>query len=293
MSPETAATVTVACCQLELRIGDLRYNRTVTQRAVESAAQAGASIIVLPELASSGYAFADRVEARTLAEQADGTTVTLWSHLAGKHSVTIVGGFCEQGRDGALYNSAVLVNEHGRQALYRKTHLWDREKTIFTPGDEAPPVVESVGHRIGILICYDLDFAEWARTAAVGGADLLCVPANWPDYGQLRDEHSMELVRARATASVNHVFIAACARVGRERDLTWVGQSAILSPEGWILTAADLRDGERIIQASCELATAADKQVSDHNDLLQDRRPGLYATTAMEIAQPEIDDQAP
>lgn len=291
MSPETAdatSAALIACCQLEIRIGDLRYNRAATRRAIESAAGAGASIIVLPELASSGYVFHDIEEARAAAERPDGTTVTTWSRLARQYTVTIVGGFCEHGVDGNLYNSAVLVDEYGRRAVYRKAHLWDREKTIFTPGDDAPIVVQSAGHRIGVLICYDLDFAEWPRTAAMAGADLLCVPANWPDYGQVREEQSMELIRARAAASVNHVFVAACTRVGSERGVAWVGQSAILDPEGWVLATADLDDGERILLASCELGTAANKRVSDNNDLLRDRRPDLYASAALELVQSEV-----
>lgn len=281
---DPASAVLIACCQIELRARDQWHNRAATQHAIETAAQAGASIIVLPELANSGYVFHSIAEARTVAEPAEGTTVTAWSQLARQYSVTIVGGFCEQGTDGNLYNSAVLLDDHGPRAIYRKAHLWDHETTLFTPGDNPPPVVESAGHRIGVLLCYDLDFAEWPRAATVAGAELLCVPVNWPDYGQVHGPQPMELVRARAAASVNHVFIAACDRVGAERGVTWIGQSAILDPEGWVLTAAEPNTSECLLLTSCTPSTAANKQISDNNDLLHDRRPELYATVALEVA---------
>src|SRR3981081_830824 len=84
--------VTVACCQLAPRIGEPEANRAAADEAMASAAASGADVVVLPELAISGYVFADQAEARRLAEPLDGATVAAWSELARKHRLGGVGG---------------------------------------------------------------------------------------------------------------------------------------------------------------------------------------------------------
>src|SRR5437763_10564821 len=119
--------VVVACCQLAPVLGDPAANRELAADAVTRAAARGASVVVLPELASSGYVFESQAEARACAETSDGETVVLWMRLAAEHGLVIVGGFCEKAA-GQVYNSAVLV-DHGRlRCVYRKAHLWDRER---------------------------------------------------------------------------------------------------------------------------------------------------------------------
>ena len=93
---------------------------------------------------------------------------------------TVVAGFCELGEDGRLYNSAAVVSGDAVLAVYRKAHLWDAEKLVFTPGGGPPPVVDLPFGRVGLMICYDLEFPEWVRLAALGGADLIAAPVNWP-----------------------------------------------------------------------------------------------------------------
>jgi predicted amidohydrolase len=83
-------------------------------------------------------------------------------------NLVIVGGFCERLPGDELANSAAMIDANGLRAVYRKAHLWDAEKDIFTPGD-APPVVETLHGRLGMLICYDLEFPEWVRLPALAG----------------------------------------------------------------------------------------------------------------------------
>ena len=92
-------TTTVACCQLALQVGDPDGNRARVAGAVEEAVARGAQVVVVPELANSGYVFRDAAEAASLAEPVDGPTVTAWTELAGRLGVVLVGGFCERGRD--------------------------------------------------------------------------------------------------------------------------------------------------------------------------------------------------
>jgi predicted amidohydrolase len=164
----------VAACQLGLAVGDPDGNLATAAGAVEAAAGAGAGLVVLPELCDSGYVFTGAAEARTLASPADDCpALRQWQALAAGHHTVIVGGFCELGPDGRLFNSAALVDASGVRAVYRKAHLWDAEKLVFTPGDEAPPVVTLPWGRVSVMICYDLEFPEWVRLAALAGADLV------------------------------------------------------------------------------------------------------------------------
>ncbi|MDI1330300.1 nitrilase family protein [Pseudomonas sp.] len=266
----------VACCQVAPKIGDLAYNRTLTERAIRSAALQGAQVVVLPELVQSGYLFADRDEALSLSETTDGPALRLWTALAKELNVVVVGGFCERLQGDALANSAAMIDPQGLRAVYRKAHLWDAESEIFSPGNEAPPVVETVHGRIGMLICYDLEFPEWVRLPALAGAELLCAPVNWPDGPRPPTERPAEVVRVQANASVNRMFIAACDRHGHERGFGWVQGSVIVDADGYPLAGPAEQGGEQILLATLNLAEARNKRISARNDLHRDRRLGLY-----------------
>ncbi|MGH8376078.1 MAG: nitrilase family protein [Pseudomonas sp.] len=266
----------VACCQLAPKIGDQAYNRTLTERAIRQAALQGAQVVVLPELVQSGYLFADRFEALSLAETTDGPVLQLWQALARELNLVIVGGFCERLPGDELANSAAMIDANGLRAVYRKAHLWDAEKDIFTAGDAPPPVVETVHGRLGMLICYDLEFPEWVRLPALAGADLLCAPVNWPDGPRPQTERPAEVLRVQANASVNRMFIAACDRYGHERGVGWVQGSVIVDADGYPLAGPAEQGGEQMLLATLNLAEARNKRISARNDLHRDRRPQLY-----------------
>ena len=114
-------TARVACAQVPLSIGDTAGNCTTCRSAIEEAARDGAQIVVLPELASSGYVFADRAELASLAEARDGPAVAEWANLAEALRITIVGGFPEAAGD-AIDNSAAVVDPIGLRGVYRKAH---------------------------------------------------------------------------------------------------------------------------------------------------------------------------
>ena len=92
------ATV-VACCQLGLQVGDLEGKRARADAAIEQAAAEGAAIVVLPELATSGYMFDNADHARSLAEPVPGPSTDHWRELAEQFGLTIIGGICEDGDD--------------------------------------------------------------------------------------------------------------------------------------------------------------------------------------------------
>lgn len=276
----SAQNIVVACCQLAPKLGDLAYNRTLTERAIRSAALQGAQVVVLPELVQSGYVFADRDEALTLAETTEGPTLQLWQALARGLNIVVVGGFCERLADDELGNSAAMIDAQGVRTVYRKAHLWDAEKEIFTAGDAPPPVIETVHGRIGMLICYDLEFPEWVRLPALAGAELLCAPVNWPDGPRPLTERPAEVLRVQANASVNRMFIAACDRYGHERGVNWVQGSVIVDADGYPMAGPAEQGAEQILLATLNLAHARNKQISERNDLHRDRRPQLYGLSA-------------
>ena len=273
------ATV-VSCCQVTPALGNPAANRELVADAVSHAAAQGASVIVLPELVSSGYVFDSRADAQASAEAADGATVTLWARLAADHGVVIVGGFCETTAAGELFNSAALVDPGGLRGVYRKAHLWDKERLWFSSGSTAPPVIPTLFGRIAVMICYDLEFPEWVRLPALDGAQLLCAPVNWPAFPRPDGERPAEIVRVQADAAVNRMFIAACDRTGEERGVEWVGGSVIVDADGWPLACAAPAAGPTIIAAECQLDHALDKAISPISNVHADRRPELYGRLA-------------
>ena len=272
-------TAVVACCQLAPSLGQDAANRELAAAAVATAAAQGAAVVVLPELVSSGYVFESRAEARASAEPPDGPTVTGWERLAADLGVVIVGGFCELAGDG-VFNSAALVDPAGLRCVYRKAHLWDAERLWFAAGDAAPPVVPTELGRIGVMICYDLEFPEWVRLPALAGAQLLCAPVNWPAAPHPPGERPAEIVRVQADAGVNRMFIAVADRVGTERGVDWVGGSMIADPDGWLLAGGAPSAEPVTILAECRLYDALSKAVSQFSNVHADRRPELYGPVA-------------
>ena len=279
----------VAVAQLAITVGEPEANRQVAADAVAQAARAGAQLVVLPELCDSGYVFGDvarpaAAEALGLATSAaDSVTLRQWCSLAGEHQLVIAGGFCELGADGRLYNSAAVVDASGTRAVYRKAHLWDKEKLVFTPGDAPPAVVDTALGRVALMICYDLEFPEWVRLAALDGADLIAAPVNWPSASRPAGERPAEVIKAQAAAATNGVFVAVADRCRTERGVSWISGSVIVGPDGYPLDGPVLADRRAVLHAACDLSRARDKRLAGDNDLLADRRPHLYRRVSSQV----------
>jgi 5-aminopentanamidase len=272
-------TCRVACCQVPLAVGERDANLAAVRAAAERAAADGAQVIVLPELASSGYVFADRAELESLAEPRDGAAVTGWADLAAALGVVIVGGFPERADDG-VYNSAAILDPSGVLGVYRKAHLWDTENNVFDVGDDLPLIVDTEHGRLGVMICYDVEFPEWVRAAALAGADLLCVPVNWPLLPRPDGERPTEQFRVLAGAGVNRLPIAVCDRTGVERGVDWIGGSIITDADGYPSAVAQYRE-PGVVVADVDLAKARVKRFNDNNDVFGDRRVELYRRTGL------------
>lgn len=269
-------TLKVAACQLWLDVAQCSSNLARAEAAVAVAAGHGAELVVLPELTNSGYVFTDLDEVRERAQPADGPVVLDWCELARRHRLVLVAGFAELGDGGRFYNSAVLIDRGEVRAVYRKVHLWDTEKEIFTPGSHAPPVVDTAVGRIGVMICYDLEFPEWTRLVGLAGAQVLAAPTNWPAGDRPATERPIEVIRVQAAASVNRIAIVAADRCGSERGVDWVGGSAIVGPDGYPLAGPLPTARPEVLTAELDLAEIDRKSTSLRNDVFADRRPELY-----------------
>jgi predicted amidohydrolase len=277
----------VAACQIDPQLGEVDANLERIATAVADAAAAGASFIVLPEAAVTGYAFASLAEALPVARRAESAEKML-AGLVATHRVTIVCGTLEASGD-EVFNVALVLLPDGRRYRYRKIHLpflgIDR---FATPGPDAPSVIEMDGLRFGVLICYDLRFPEAARICALEGADLIALPTNWPVGVPFHPD-----LFAPARAAENHCYVLACDRVGTERGTTFMGRSVLFDPDGQRLAIASDTDEELLIADIDPLlarATHVSRRPGEHEwDTINDRRPGLYER----LLRPAVDRQHP
>ena len=267
-----ARTIRVRCVELSPVVGDLVANLALVEAAIRDSAGAESELLVLPELATSGYMLSIE-EAHACALSVDDDAFTRWAGLLRKDQ-TVVVGFCEDGGDGRLYNSAAVLTASGVATTYRKTHLWDAEKELFHPGDEAPRVVDTPVGALGVLVCYDLEFPEMPRRLALAGADLIAVPTNWPLVPRPQGEHPPEVIQAMAAARASSVAIICCDRRGDERGVRWTEGTAVIGTDGWPLGT---KSADGLLEVDIVLHEER-RTISDRNQVFEDRRPSLYVS---------------
>ncbi len=232
-----------------------------------------ADLLVLPELANSGYMYASPEELAPHSEPGDGSGPFLSAlrELAAETGGLIVTGFAERASNG-LYNSAAAVTGDGALSVYRKTHLFFEEQDLFLPGDTGFSVLEWAGARIGMMVCFDWYFPESARTLALRGAQIIAHPSN------LVLPHCQTAMVTRCLE--NRVFAVTTNRYGTEtlgeKSLTFTGASQLMNPRGERLLQAPV-EGDCVLLAEIDPALADNKQPTSRNHLLNDRRPELYA----------------
>jgi predicted amidohydrolase len=229
------------------------------------AAQAGAGLVVFPEMFLTGYNVGDAMF--KLAEPAAGSSSQKAAAIARKAGVAFLYGYPERDGD-TVYNSALLIDRNGRPlANYRKAHLYGGgEKKLFAAGDRLV-TAELDGLKVGILICYDVEFPEAVQALALAGAHLIAVPtALMEPFGLV----ARTVVPARAYES--QVYVACANLWGKEGNLTYCGLSCIVGPDGLELARAGRN--EDLLVADIDPATVA--AVRANNPILAERRPELY-----------------
>ena len=235
---------------------DAEDNRTASLAGIAQAAEAGARLVVLPELHASEYFCKYQDPALfELAEPLDGPSQAALSEAARRHKVVIVGSIFERRAPGLAHNTALVLDTDGSLAgVYRKMHIPDdpgyNEKFYFTPGDLGfEPIDTSIG-RLGVLVCWDQWYPEGARLMALAGAEILIYPTAIgfdPDDTESEQHRQLDAWRTiqRSHAVANGLPVLSCNRVGFEpdrsgagRDAEFWGHSLIIGPQGEVIDEA-------------------------------------------------------
>ena len=255
----------IAIYQCEGVPGSKNGNLKLLSGAARSAAEQGSQLLICSEMFLSGYNIGDAVF--DLAEPADGPALQSAAAIAREAGIALLYGYPERDED-LVYNSAILIDRNGSSlANYRKTHLYGpQENRLFQKGD-AFVITELEGVKIGILICYDVEFPEAVRTLALAGASLVAVPTA---IMQPFCRTCQLLVPARAYE--NQIFVAYANRCGKEDELTYCGLSCIVGPDGKDRMRAGV--DEELLIADIDMSDIdISRQV---NPYLTDLRPELY-----------------
>jgi len=241
------------------------------ERAIDLIRGAEADLLVLPELFNTGYLFESEEELKRSAEIIPkGFTFSKMAELSAQEKVTLVFGMAEREGD-RFFNSSVLVTPGGDFRVYRKLHLFDREKLWFSPGNRELEVFDIGPSRVGMMICFDWIFPEVTRILALKGAEIICHPSNLIlSYCQ----------NAMVTRCIeNRVFAITANRTGvegnGEKKLSFTGNSQIVDPQGNILAKADGSE-EGIWTVEIDPHLARNKWFTPANHLFEDRRIEFY-----------------
>jgi predicted amidohydrolase len=240
-------SITVAVAQFAAGT-DKQANRKFAVESIESAASAGAELVVLPE----NSMYADPEHGTTDAEPLDGEFATTIANTARANKITVIAGLTERLPDDPRpSNTLIAVDPAGdRLGVYRKVHLYDafgyRESDRITPAAIAEPDTFDLGGlRFAMMTCYDLRFPEMARYLLDAGATAIALPAAWL-VGPAKENHWQTLVRARAIE--NTCYILAAGQTGP----AYSAQSLIADPMGTVLAAAGETPGHAVATLSAD-----------------------------------------
>ncbi len=230
-------------------------------------------IIVFPELAISGYYFSSKDELQDFSDAVDSVFFRTIQAISTEKNKIISIGFAEI-ENGKIYNSCICIFPKPEyNAVYRKSHLFYKERFVFENSDRGFFVIDypDFDIKIGLMICYDWRFPEAARTLGLLGADLIICPSNLvtPIWDRVMPARAVE----------NKVYVAVANRIGTEMtedsELLFTGKSAVYSFDGSAIALAK-PDTEEVV--SCEIypEQTRDKSFNEFNDIFKDRRPELY-----------------
>ncbi|MEO8955948.1 MAG: nitrilase-related carbon-nitrogen hydrolase [Ktedonobacteraceae bacterium] len=265
----------VAAVQYEPTLGEKEKNLADLLRLVEEAAQHGARLIVLPEMATTGYCWESRAEIAPQVEPVPGPTTDRFQQLASGYGCYIAVSLPEvDPSTDVYYNSMALIGPEGIVGTYRKIHSYISEPRWARDGDLGMPVWDTPLGRLTGLICMDATFFEAGRIPVLHGADVLLFPTNWLDE---KCPSSSWMARAFE----NGVYFISANRYGLERGVQFSGGSCIINPDGSIQNYIDT--GECIVYGEVDLALTRDKRwgrpgTVPSGNRLADRQPAEYIT---------------
>ncbi len=264
-------TFIVAAIQFNPELNQREGNVDRLLEAVGRAAGEGARLVVAPEMAVTGYDYADRKAVAPFVDTIPGRTTDRFVEAARQHGVYIVAGMPEVDPETKLYyDSAFLVGPEGYIGKYRKTHQWETEAHWAVRGDLGVPVFPTDLGGVAVNICMDSLYFEPARLAALQGADILAIPTN-------SGSTSLSILQGRAEQ--NGLYIVAANRTNTEKGFHMIGASAVWSPEGLNLAESEwLPQEEDDVDETTILYARIDPTKYDNagKRRLAGRRPELY-----------------
>jgi predicted amidohydrolase len=258
----------IALAQMACRSGDVAANTRAIIERIRAAAAGGASLVVLPEMADTGYHMPTILRTASTWEHGPFAEV---SAAAADSQIHVVVGLSERvGPD--IYNTAAVIGPDGSLLTkYRKSHLITAEpvceQNYLRPGDSLT-ICDIAGFKSGLMICYDIRFPELARKLVLNGAELLIVPAAFP---RLRIGHWDAILTCRAIE--NQAYVAAVNRCGVDEGLAFGGSSRVIDPAGEVLASANTED-ESLLFA--EITRERLAEVRRGLQVFADRRDDLY-----------------
>ncbi len=248
--------------------GKVRHN---LKKVITALQAIEADLIVLPELAFTGYYFQDRNELKTLAEDLQhSSTVEALVRLCRVKNFHLVTGFAERSKD-KIFNSALLIGPNGVEHVYRKLHLFNEEKNLFEPGDIPLQINLVKDVKVGMLVCFDWAFPETIRALTLQGAEIIAHPSN------LVLSFCQEAMLTRCLE--NRVFAVTTNRYGADKrphgELKFTGKSQIAGPGGVLINRA-VSQRDALFVTEIDPVHSHDKNITRLNNLIADRRPEYY-----------------
>ena len=218
--------LTLALFQNDSVLLDPSAQAVALRKAAEKAALANAGLLISPELYMSGYKIPGQVD--DIAEPVAGAFMQSVCKIARDTGVAILCGYPEQA-EGGVYNSAALIGNDGQLLVnHRKLHLsGPYEKGHFIVDSNQVQVCDIGGVKVAPLICYDVEFPEAVRAAALAGAELVAVPTALVEQFAFL---TRTLIPTRAFE--NGLFVAYTNHAGSEADMNYCGLSTVARPDG-------------------------------------------------------------
>jgi predicted amidohydrolase len=282
---------TIASCAFE---GTFDPDESLARHlaSIDAAADAGADLVVFPEISLQGYPSEVKRDARRLPEVyasaervPDGPRVRRLLDAAAARGLYVVFGVTEAGdRAGVVYNTAVLGGPKGYLGRFRKCHVTLGEQIVYRTGTDWPVFPTRFG-KLGILICYDLHWPEAARELMLRGADVLVAPKAWPG-GEMYDAHQLLFESVRALE--NSRWLVSANYAGTLGGAAYPGDSRIIDPLGRVVATTGSEPGLAI--ATVDLGAGFEDAASVYNGSRQvrDRQSATYRALRGEL-DPAVD----
>ncbi len=250
--------------------GSVKYDKVKNldkaEQIIKEASEKKTDVILFPEMYTTGYTVFDKLD--ELEEDMNGYSVKRFQELAKQYNIMIIFGFVEKNPKGKPFNSSCIIDKDGTiVGTYAKTHGWAQEEETFTLGNELKTFETSIG-KIGLLICYDIEFPEPARLLALQGTKMIFMLAQ-----NMKPDEDLHIEYMKARALENCVFTFSANGVGDDGTYEYCGRSVAVSPYGEYLAQGSM-EKEEILYAEFDPKDAYKEDES--LNYIARRRTDLY-----------------